>query len=251
QRLRESAIESEIDLRHLCRSREAPFIRGVVAPERPNVIEGPRLAAHHPIPAGEIGIDRIFSLRLEDRFVEAGRQHIAEIDIAREFAVLLAGHSGRNEDSQVPYRLMDRIDDRLSVRSDLVDILVEVENPPQCLLRRRDVVSLRAEDDDRRAYVAKVEGGTVRGSYAARCKIVADEQLADDELDLLGVEADVAAPPTLEIEIARSFAVDLGVQIVLFAPQGIRRIEILEILHQPGAVELAVANVAGECREPA
>src|SRR5262249_47423007 len=211
QRLREGAIKREISLRHFCSSRETPFIRGIVAPERPNVIERPRLAAHHPVPAREVGIDGIFSLCLEDRFVKAGRQHIDEIDVAREFAVLLAGHSGRNEDSQMAYRLMDRVDDRLSVRSDLVYILVEVENPSQRLLRRRDVVTLRAEDDDRRAYVAKVEGSAIRGSYATRCEIVADEQLVDDELNFLTVEGDVAAPPAFEIKVARSFAVDLGV----------------------------------------
>ena len=91
----------------------------------------------------------------------------------------------------------------------------------------------------------------VRGLDLAGGEIVADEQLVDDELDFLGIEIDVAAPPALEAEIARRLGVDLGIEIVLLAPQRVRGIQVLEILHQPGAVELAVAEIAGERGEPA
>ena len=40
-------------------------------------------------------------------------------------------------------------------------------------------------------------------------EIIADEQLVDDELNFLGIEIDVAAPPALEAEIARCFRIDL------------------------------------------
>ena len=82
-------------------------------------------------------------------------------------------------------------------------------------------------------------------------EIVADEQLVDDELDFLGVEIDVAAPPALEAEVARRLGVDLGIEIVLLGPERVGRILVLEILHQPGAVELAVAEIAGERGQPA
>ena len=82
-------------------------------------------------------------------------------------------------------------------------------------------------------------------------EIVADEQLVDDELDFLGVQIDVPAPPALEAEIARRLGVDLGIEIVLLAPERVGRILVLEILHQPGAVELAVAEIAGERGQPA
>ena len=78
--------------------------------------------------------------------------------------------------------------------------------------------------------------------------MIADEQLIDDELNLLGVEIDMAAPPALEAEIARAFGVDLRIEIILLAPQRVRRILILEILHQPGTVELAMAEIAGRRR---
>ena len=80
----------------------------------------------------------------------------------------------------------------------------------------------------------------VRGLDPAGGELVADEQLVDDELDLLGVQIDVAAPPALELEIARRLGVDLGIEVVLLGPERVGRIQVLEILHQPGAVELAV-----------
>src|SRR5262249_49342293 len=82
-------------------------------------------------------------------------------------------------------------------------------------------------------------------------EIVADEQLIDDELHLLGVEIDVTSPPALETQIARRLGVDLGIEIVLLGPKGVRGILILEVLYQPSAVELAVAEVAGEGGQPA
>jgi hypothetical protein len=44
---------------------------------------------------------------------------------------------------------MHSIDDRLPVCPDLVDIMVEIKDPAKRLLRRRDVVALSAEYDDR------------------------------------------------------------------------------------------------------
>src|SRR5947209_8549059 len=92
---------------------------------------------------------------------------------------------GGNEDAQMADALMDRVDDRLPVTSDFVIVLIEIENPSECLLGRRDVVAFRAEHHDRRADVAQVNRPTIRGLYPTRSEIIADEQLIDDELDLL------------------------------------------------------------------
>src|SRR5262249_39015952 len=64
-------------------------------------------------------------------------------------------------------------------------------------------------------------------------------------------ELDVASPPALEPEIPGRFGVDLGIEVVLFGPQRVGRILVLEILYQPGAVEYSVAEIAGKCRQPA
>ena len=147
--------------------------------------------------------------------------------------------------------LVDGVDDRLAVSADVVDIVVQIEEPSQCLLRRRDVVTFGAEHDDRRTDVAQVDHRPVRALNHSRRKLVADEQFVDDGLDLLTVEIDMPAPPPLEAEIARGLGVDVGVQVVLFGPQGVCGILVLEILHQPSAVEFAVAEIAGERGEPA
>jgi hypothetical protein len=165
--------------------------------------------------------------------------------------VLLLGHAAGDEDSEVTDGFVDRVDDRLSMLADVVHVVIEIEDPAERLLRRRDVVALGAEHDDRRTDVAEIDRCPVRGLDGACRELVADEQLVDDRLDLLGVQVDVAAPPLLEAEIARRLGVDLGIQIVLLAPQRVGGILALEILHQPGAVELAVPEVAGERREPA
>src|SRR5262249_4215991 len=124
-----------------------------------------------------------------------------------------------NEDAEVTDARMDRVYDGLAVGADVVDALVKVENPSERLLRRRDVVTLRAEHDDGRADIAEIDRGVVRCLDSSGGEIVADEQLIDDELHLLGVEIDVTSPPTLETQIARRLGVDLGVEVVLLGPE--------------------------------
>src|SRR6185437_8276595 len=82
-------------------------------------------------------------------------------------------------------------------------------------------------------------------------QVVADEKLIDDELDFLGIEVDVSAPPALELKISWRFGNDLGIDVVLFAPQSVGRILTFKILHQPAAIELAAADVTGKGRQPA
>ena len=92
---------------------------------------------------------------------------------------------------------------------------------------------------------------SIRGLDASGGKVVADKQLIDNELNFLRIQIDVAAPPLFETQIARSLGIDLRIEIVLLAPQRVRRVLIFEILHQPGTVELAVAEVAGKRGQPA
>src|SRR5215470_346694 len=147
--------------------------------------------------------------------------------------------------------LVNGIDDRLTVGANFIDVLVKIEDPAEGLLWWRDVIALGAEYDDRRADIAQIDGGAVGGLYLSRRQTVADEQLVDDELNFLRVEIDVSAPPALETEIARRFFIDFGIEIVLLGPKRIRRIHILEILHQPSAIEYTATEIARERREPA
>src|SRR5262245_9189033 len=115
--------------------------------------------------------------------------------------MFLLGNTAGNEDAEVADRFMDRIDDRLSIRADVIDAVVEIENPSKRLLWRSDVVALRAEHDDRRTDVAQVDRCSIRRFDTPTSQIVADKQLIDDELDFLLVQVDVAAPPLFRCQV--------------------------------------------------
>ena len=157
QRLHEGAIEREIDLGD---ARRVAKRRSSAASLPPSARMSSSVRASQRItqsPVTRSGLAVSSRLRLEHRLVEAGRQHVDQIDIAGELAVLLARDAAGDEDAEMTDGLVDRVDDRLAVGADLVDVVVEIENPAERLLRRRDVVALRAEHDDRRADVAQVD----------------------------------------------------------------------------------------------
>ena len=56
--------------------------------------------------------------------------------------MLLLGDASGDKDSEMPDGLVNGVDNGLPIRPDLVDIVVEIENPAERLLRRRDVVTL-------------------------------------------------------------------------------------------------------------
>src|SRR5215471_2186571 len=104
--------------------------------------------------------------------------------------------------------LVDRVDDGLAIGPDFVEVFVEIQNPSQRLLRRSNIVALRAKYDDGRANVPQIDRGAVRRTNIPGRQIIANEQFIDDELDLFGIEIDMAAPPALEAEIAGRFGID-------------------------------------------
>ena len=61
---------------------------------------------------------------------------------------------------------------------------------------------------------------------------------------------DEIAPPLFELEITLTVRVDLGIDLVLLAPEPIRRTQDVEVQNQPGSVERSVAEVAGQGGEP-
>src|SRR5260370_14174861 len=132
--------------------------------------------------------------------------------------MLFLGNAARNEDAKVTNARMNRVYDGLAIGGNFVDVLVKVENASQRLLRRRDVVALRAEHDDGRADIAEVDRGAVRCLDSSRGEIVTDKQLIDDELDLLCVQIDVTSPPALEPQIPRPLGRDLGIEVLLLCP---------------------------------
>src|SRR5690606_18473860 len=152
-----------------------------------------------------------------------------------------------DEDAEMPDLRVDAVDDGLALREQVVVRRIDVQDPIQRLLRRSDVVAPGAENADRRADVAEVEPQLAvgRGDLAAR-ELVADEELVDDGGDLLAVHQEVAAPPALELQEARRLGVGLVEKVVVLRPPGVARVHLLEVQHQAGPVEAAVAQVARE-----
>src|SRR5690242_2563260 len=110
-----------------------------------DILEGSFLAAHDPVAGTEVWIDCIQVLLLEDSLIKARRQRIDQIDVAGELMVFFARYAARYKDSQMAGFLVNRIDDRLAIGADFIDVVIQIENPAQCLLGRRDVVALRAK----------------------------------------------------------------------------------------------------------
>ena len=82
-------------------------------------------------------------------------------------------------------------------------------------------------------------------------QLVADEEVVDQELQFVAVQLDEIAPPLLELEVALRIGVDMRVDLVLLAPQPIRRVQHVEVQDQRRPVDLPVAEIAGHCGEPA
>ena len=141
-RLHELPVIREIDFGYTRGRRKPPFIFGRIAAHRPDIVQRAPLAPHDPLSTGKLRIGRVGGFGFERCLVKPGRQHVDQVDVAREFAVLLLGDAAGDEDSEMPDRLVNGVNDGLPIRPDLVDIAVEIENPVECLLRRRDVVAL-------------------------------------------------------------------------------------------------------------
>ena len=123
--------------------------------------------------------------------------------------MFLLGDAAGNEDAEMTDAFVNRVDDRLPVGPDLIDVGVEIENPVQRLLRRRDIVALGAEYQDRRSDIAQIDRLAVRHLDPAGGEIVADEEFIDDELDLLGIQIDMSTPPAFEFEVSLGLGIDL------------------------------------------
>ena len=83
ERLSERPVEGKIDLGHARRRCESALVVGIIAAERPDVVERSRLAAHDPLAGNEVGAGCRCGLRLEHRLVESGRQDVDQVDVAR------------------------------------------------------------------------------------------------------------------------------------------------------------------------
>ena len=248
--LHKGAVQADVDIRNARHRGEATIVLCVVFDDLADIVQRAALKARDIVAARELGVVRIGGLVLDDRFVKPRREHVDHVDIVGELAVLFVGDLARDKDTQVTDAFVHAVDNGLAMRLDLLVVFVQIDDPAQGLRGRGNVVALRTEHDDRRVDVAQVDAGAVaRDQFGCR-KPVTDEQVIDNELDFLAVEVHMAAPPPLEAKVALGFRVDIGVQVVLLGKVRVARVEVFKVLHQVGAVELAVAQVACHHREP-
>ena len=142
-------------------------------------------------------------------------------------------------------------DDHLALALDFPRRPVDFGHPVEGLLRRRDVVPKGGEQND--GFTTKLLRSMYLPSSISNSpcsKFVAHKEAVDDGGDLLLGHEIKAAPPLLEGQVTRPLGIHLGVEVVLFAPQGVGRVEILEIGDQVGTVEEPVAQVAGKRIDP-
>ncbi len=102
--------------------------------------------------------------------------------------MVFRGHLGADENRQMADLRINGVENPLAALPDFIDVLVVVEDPVQRLLRRRDVVAVRAEADDRRLDFPDVETNAVAGDDLTGREFVADKQIVDHPLHLFAAQ---------------------------------------------------------------
>ncbi len=224
-------------------------LEGLLVPALQAVEVAHILQAHLP-ETGEVPVLSLAGRLLELHDVQAGPEHFDVFEGLDDLRVFLLCDFTRDKDPQVPHVLLHERHDHLPVGLDLRRARVDIGDPVDRLLGRRDVVSLRGEDDDGRADGLEVQVGPGGRLHLPAGQLVAHEEIVDDPADLLFVHQEVAAPPLLELQEPLLLRVDVFPHVVILVPVGVRRVEVLEVLHEVGTVKLAVAHVAGKKRQP-
>jgi len=164
--------------------------------------------------------------------------------------VLQSRYAGRDEDAKVADVGIGQVDDALPRFFESLCALVDGRDPAQRLVRRRDVVAVGGEDDERIANARQVSNAMRVDLDLSLLKPVADEQVLDDGDHLLAAQPIEAVPPPLEVEKPLLLGVDVREEIGVLIPNGRLRLQTLEVLCQPGAIEAIEPEVCEVVRQP-
>ena len=143
-------VKPSVDDRHALRRGELQVVFRAIAAELADVVESAPLQPEQVATLDQVAIGGLVRDILDDRLVKSGRHQIDHLHRARELVMLPRRDLAGDEDAEVPDSVVKRVDDGLAARDEVVIGLVQVGDPAERLLRRRDVVAPRAEDDDRR-----------------------------------------------------------------------------------------------------
>ena len=105
-RLNERPVKAEIDLGHPRSCSEPPLVLLIVSTQSSDVVERSRFEADEIVALDQIHARIFCILWRHHRLVEAGRQHVDEIDVAGKLVVLLLRHGAGYEDADPPIRIL-------------------------------------------------------------------------------------------------------------------------------------------------
>ena len=100
--LEQRAVQAEVDLRDPPHGGEAALVLRVGLHDGAHVVQRARLEAHDPVagrPRSALAVSAV--LRRHHGLVQAGRQHVDQVDVGGELLVLLLGHAARDEDAEM------------------------------------------------------------------------------------------------------------------------------------------------------
>src|SRR5690606_10519281 len=152
----EAAVQAQVDVGDARHGGEAPVVFFLALDDGAHVVDFATRERQYIIAGRQVGVERVRGLVGDLGLVDAGRQHVDQVDVGGEFLVLFARHAAGHENAQVADAFVHGVDDGLVVRHDFGVVLVQVGDPAQRLGRRGDVVALGTEHDDGRTDVAQV-----------------------------------------------------------------------------------------------
>ena len=153
ERLQEQLVRALVELRNLCDRLERLFIGALEAIETSrDFLKSPlaKLDFVFDVAAGAVAL-------LDLHPIKAGGQCLDRFQHRHDLRVLFLRDLARHENPEVPDVLVHQPDDDLAARLDVVGRPVHVRHPVERLLRRRDVVAHRREQNDRLLDLAQVE----------------------------------------------------------------------------------------------
>src|SRR6266568_938506 len=105
-----------------------------------------------------------------------------------------------HEEAEMSHMRIYEVDDALARPLQIVRVGVNGGNPAERLMRRRDVVAIGGENDERIMNAAQIDHAVRTDPQPSLFERVSDEQVVDDREHLFATEEIKSVPPPLKIE---------------------------------------------------
>ena len=187
------------------------------------------------------------SLVVDGHFIKTGRQRLDGLHRRGDFGMFLLGDRGGDENAEMPDLVVNHVDDPLAANVDLMLVGIGVGDPVQRLLRRRDIVALAGENNDRRADRLEVEALPVFDLASPRDSVLPTKICST--IQRISASFMKWKPPHQRLEFKETLArvfFDIREEVVIFAEIIAAGIELFEIRHEMRAVENAIAKIGQE-----